>query len=192
MRQGTLVQERFYADIWNNRWVRIAFQVLLVVGFSVLTALAKKAHPSIGVPSSSAPFWLSAMIIARCTMKWDGAGALVGIGTAVWGMPIGLNQGFGQNLASFALAGAALDIMARVPGISIRRWWGAIVCALAANFVQFGVVIYSALMSPTLKHFEVVGMMQSTLLRIGFGIAAGLIGWGIFQSARSGLKRFLY
>jgi hypothetical protein len=190
MRQSTLTQERFYPGVLHNKWARIALQVLLVAGFSVLTALAKKAHPHLGIPSSSAPYWLSAMILARCTMKWDGSGVLVGIGTALWGIPISLNQGFAQNLASFAFAGAALDIMTRIPGINIRRWWGAIVCALVANLAQFGVIIYSALTSPILKHFELVGMMESTSLHIGFGIAAGLIGWAAFRGAQTGLQRF--
>lgn len=189
MRQGELVQERFWDGVRRKKWAWIAVQVLLVVGFSALTAVAKRVHPSMGIPSSSAPYWLSAMVLARCTMKWDGSGALVGICTAVWGIPIGLTQGFGQNLASFALAGAALDIMTRIPGVDIRRWWGAIVCALVANMAQFGVILYSTLSSAALKHFEVVGLMESILLRIGFGIAAGLIGWAVFRGAEWGFRR---
>ena len=189
MRQGELVQEGFYAGIWHNRWARITLEALLVVGFSAITALAKRAHPSLGIPSSSAPFWLTAMIVARSTMKWKGAGALVGVGAALWGGPVGLEHAFGQNLLSFGLAGGALDLVTMIPGIDIRRWWGAIVCALAANMTQFGVIVYSALSSTVIKHFQIVGMTRSTLLHVGFGVAAGIIGWAIFRGARSGLKR---
>jgi hypothetical protein len=189
MRQGELVQEGSYAGIWHNKWARIALQALLLVGFSALTALAKRAHPSLGIPSSSAPFWLTAMIVARSTMRWKGAGALVGVGTALWGIPIGLDQGFGQNLLSFGLAGAALDLVTMIPGIDISRWWGALLCALAANMTQFGFIVYSALSSTVIKHFQIVGMTRSVLLHVGFGIAAGIIGWAIVKGARSGLKR---
>ena len=189
MRQGELVHEGSYAGIWHNKWARIGLQALLLVAFSALTALAKRAHPSMGIPSSSAPFWLTAMIVARSTMKWKAAGALVGVGTALWGIPVGLEQGFGQNLLSFGLAGAALDLVTMIPGVEIRRWWGAMLCALVANMTQFGVIVYSALSSTVIKHFQVVGMTRSVLLHVGFGIAAGLIGWAIVKGARSGLKR---
>ncbi len=189
MRQGELVQERSHVGIWQNRWAKIGLQVLLLVGFSALTALAKRAHPSLGIPSSSAPFWLTAMIVARCTMGWKGAGALVGVGTAVFGIPIGLEQGFGQNLLSFGLAGAALDLVGMIPGVEIRRWWGALLSALVANMTQFGVIIYAALSSSVVKHFQVVGMSRSILLHVGFGLAAGLLGWAAYSGARLAMKR---
>jgi hypothetical protein len=189
MTQGTLVQERFNTGIWDNKWFRVAIQALLVVVFSALTAFAKKAHPSLGIPSSSAPFWLSAMVLSRCTMKWDGAGFLVGVGTALWGMPIGLEHSFAQNLASYAIAGGVLDIMTRIPGINIRKWWGAIICGLMANMAQFSIIIYSALSSPVTKHFQIVGMLNSTLLHIGFGIVAGLMGWIVFRGVQVEYQR---
>ena len=189
MRQGELVQERSHLGIWQNRWAKLGLQVLLVAGFSALTALAKRAHPSLGIPSSSAPFWLTAMIVARCTMRWKGAGALVGVGTAVLGIPIGLEQGFGQNVLSFGLAGAALDLVGMIPGVEVRRWWGALLSALVANMTQFGVIIYSALSSSVVKHFQIVGMTRSILLHVGFGLAAGLLGWAAYSGARLAWKR---
>ncbi len=189
MRQAEVLQDGAHLGIWQNRWVRIGLQVLMLVGFSALTALAKRAHPSLGIPSSSAPFWLTAMIVARCTMGWKGAGALVGVGTAVFGIPIGLEQGFGQNLLSFGLAGAALDLVGMIPGVEIRRWWGALLCALVANMTQFGVIIYSAMSSSVVKHFQIVGMTRSILLHVGFGLAAGLLGWAAYSGARLALKR---
>lgn len=189
MRHSLSIEGKIYYGIQNNKWSRIAFQVLLIIGFSALTAAAKRLHPSLGIPSSSAPFWLSAMIIARSTMKWDGAGIVVGIGTALWGIPLGLEQSFGQNLASFALAGAFLDIIARIPKIDILRWWGAAICALMANMAQFGIIIYFALSATVVKHFMMVGMLESALFHVAFGIAAGLVGWSVFHSAEYGLKK---
>jgi hypothetical protein len=172
------------SGLLRHRWARIGLQVLLVVGFSAMTAAAKKLHPSVGIPGSSAIYWLTAMVVARCTMKWDGAATLVGAGTAVWGIPVGLEQGFGQNLLSFAVAGLLLDVMFRVFRTNARTWWGAPLCALVASMGQFGVIIYSALSSSVTKHFMVVGLMQSTLLHIGFGLAAGLLGWAAFRGVQ--------
>jgi hypothetical protein len=129
------------------------------------------------------------MIVSRSTMRWKGAGILVGVGTALWGIPVGLEQGFGQNILSFGLAGAALDLVTMIPRVDIRRLWGALLCALVANMAQFGVIIYSTLSSTVIKHFQVVGMTRSTLLHIGFGLAAGLIGWAIVKGTQSGLRR---
>lgn len=188
MTGGIQVNERSYTDILHNKWVRVAFQSLLLVVFSALTAVAKKAHVGIGIPSSSAVYWLSAMVLARCTMKWDGAGTVVGIGTALWGIPLHLNQAFTQNLASFGIAGLFLDCTAKVPWFTIRRWWGAMVCALMANLAQFGIIVYTTLTAAVVKHFQVVGMTRSILLHIGFGLASGLIGWLVFRSAQLGYQ----
>ena len=177
------------STVWQNKWLRIATQALLIIIFSATTALAKRIHPSIGIPSSSAPFWLSMMVLARCTTNWKGAGTLLGIGTALWGIPMGLEQSFGQNLASFAIAGAALDLMMMIPKMNIRRWWGAIACALAANMFQFAVIIYFSLTATVVKHFQIVGILNSIGLHIVFGIAAGLMGWVVFRGGQMGFRR---
>ena len=187
--QGELVQPRPVSGIWQKKWFKIVVQALLLIGFSAATAVAKRLHPSMGIPSSSAPFWLSMMVLARCTMNWNSAGTLVGVGTALFGIPIGLEQSFGQNLASFAIAGFMLDIMVFIPKMNIRRWWGAMVSALVANMFQFGIIIYFSLTSPVAKHFVVVGLLNSIGLHIGFGILAGLVGWGVFKDGQMGFRR---
>jgi hypothetical protein len=130
------------------------------------------------------------MVLARCTMNWNSAGTLVGVGTALFGIPIRLEQSFGQNLATFAIAGFILDIMVVIPKMNIRRWWGAMVSALIANMFQFGIIIYFSLTSPVVKHFQVVGILNSVGLHVIFGVAAGLIGWAVFQGGQTGLRRF--
>jgi hypothetical protein len=77
--QGELVQQRSAWGLWQNKWFKIAVQALLLIGFSAATAFAKRLHPSMGIPSSSALFWLSMMVLARCTMNWHSAGTLVGV-----------------------------------------------------------------------------------------------------------------
>jgi hypothetical protein len=58
---GAIVRERVIAGIRVNTLARIAIEALLIIGFSALTALAKRAHPGLSIPSSSAPLWLSAI-----------------------------------------------------------------------------------------------------------------------------------
>ena len=187
--QGELIQPGLSQSIWQNKWVKIAIQALLLVVFSATTAFMKRIHPSIGIPSSSAPFWLTAMIVARCTMDWPGSGTLVGAGTAAWGIPIRLEQAFGQNFASFGIAGLTLDVMMLIPKMDIRKWWGAILCALVANLSQFGVILYSSLTATVVKHFEVVGILNSLGLHVAFGIAAGIMGWAIYRGGEMGLRK---
>jgi len=187
--QGELVQPGLTRSIWQKKWVKIAIQAILLVVFSATTAFMKRIHPSIGIPSSSAPFWLTAMIVARCAMDWPGSGALVGVGTAVWGIPIRLEQTFGQNLGSFGIAGLVLDVMMLIPKMDIRKWWGAILCALVANLAQFGVILYSSLTATVVKHFEVVGILNSLGLHVAFGIAAGLMGWAIYRGGETTCRK---
>ena len=81
--------------------------------------------------------------------------------------------------------------MAIAPKINIRRWWGAIVCALVANMSQFGVIMFFSLSSPVVKHFQIVGILNSIGLHVVFGIAAGAVGWVVFRGAKMGFRRLL-
>lgn len=121
-------------------------------------------------------------------MNWDGAGTIVGAGTALFGTLIGFDHALAQNLVSFAMAGAMLDGITKIPKINIRRWWGAIICAVIANLVQFAINIYSSMTATVTKHFLVVGIVNSVWLHVGFGVAAGFIGWFIFSAGQTGYR----
>jgi hypothetical protein len=185
---GIIAQEGFYAGIWHNRWLRIAIQLILVVGFSALTAAAKRIHPSLGIPGSSGILWLTAMVTGRLVTRWDGAGFLTGMGTAVWGIPIGLEHTFVYDLALYGCAGLLIDIIARLPKIDIRHPVGAMLCGFGAHMAKYGFIVAAALSSSVTKHFLLVGLLNSALLHAAFGIAAGLVAWGVVKGAQSGLK----
>jgi hypothetical protein len=189
MRQGTLIQERINTGIWHNKWVRIGLQVLLIVAFSALAATAKKIHPSMGIPGSSAPFWLAAMVVARSTMRWDGAGLLTGVGIAAWGIPIGLENSFMHNLGLYALSGALLDIVTRIPHLDIRRPLGAVLCGAIAHMAKFGFIMVTAMSATITKHFEIVGILNAFGLHIAFGITAGIVGWTVFRGGQFSFRR---
>jgi hypothetical protein len=179
------------SDLWEKKWVRVVAQVLLITAFSAFTAIAKKMHPSIGVPGSSAVYWLTVMVIGRSVTRWDGAGFLTGAGVGVWGLAVGLEHSFVYDLALYSTTGLLLDIMARVPKIDIRHPVGAAISALVAHMAKFGFIVASAMLSSLTTHFMVVGLVNSALLHAGFGIAAGVFGWSIFKGGQLAFKRWL-
>jgi len=176
---------------WADKRIRIAVQLLLIAAFSALTAFAKKVHPSAGIPGSSAIFWLTAMIAGRSAVKMEFAGLLTGLGTAAWGIPMGLEHTFGYNILLYGASGLLLDMMTKIPKISLDNPFGAALCGLVAHMAKYGFIVYAALATSVSKHFIIVGFIKSAALHAAFGIAAGLIAWGIVKAARLGMKRLI-
>lgn len=177
--------------LWQDKRVRIATKLILIAAFSALAAAAKDLHPSVGIPGSSAIFWLTAMVIGRAAVKMEFTGTLTGIGVAAWGIPFGLENSFGYRILLYGLTGLLLDIMTKLPKISLDNPIGAAVCGLTAHVAKFGFIVFAALSSSVTKHFVLVGFLNSALLHAAFGIAAGLIGWSIVKSGQIVLKKIL-
>jgi hypothetical protein len=175
--------------LWADKRVRIAVNLLLITVFSALTALAKNMHPSVGIPGSSAIFWLTAMITGRSVVKMEFAGLLIGCGTAAWGIPIGLEHTFGYNVLLYGASGLLLDAMTKIPKISLDNLFGAALCGLTAHMAKYGFIVYAAVATSVSKHFIIVGFVKSAAFHAAFGIAAGLIAWGIVKASRLGIKR---
>jgi len=165
-------------------------RVRQLIAFSALTAVAKKAHPSLGIPGSGGIFWLTAMIMARAFIKTEVTGTLTGVGVAAWGIPFGLEHTFGYNVLLYGASGLLLDMMTRIPKISLENPLGAAVCGIVAHMAKFGFIVFAAVTASVTKHFIVVGFLTSAGLHAAFGIAAGIIGWAVVRGARSGLKGF--
>ncbi len=51
---------------------------------------------------------------------------------------------------------------------------------MMAHMVKFGFVAVPALVSGVTKKFMLVGPVESGLLHLAFGAAAGLLGWGAY------------
>jgi hypothetical protein len=189
MRQAEITQDRLRSVFWQNRWVRIGLQVLLVIVFSALTAIAKKLHPSMGIPGSSAVYWLTVMIVGRSVTRWHGAGMLTGVGVGLWGIPIGLEHTFIYDIALYGCAGLLIDITSSLPRLDIRTPIGAVLCGFSAHMTKFGFILCTTLTASVTRHFLVVGILNSALLHAAFGAAAGLLGWGLFKGAGQLAKR---
>ncbi len=169
------------AELWQSAKIRTVLQILFLLGMGALAALAKKADLSLGIPGSNAPLWLGALVAGRALVRRDGAGALMGASVAVWGLPMGINNAFTYNLALYGVAGLVLDIMARMPKISITNPIGAMASGAAAHMVKFGFIFAAAYTASVTKHFLVVGLVQSAGLHLLFGVVAGFVGWSAWR-----------
>ncbi len=180
--QNTAAREQYGAlSWWQSGKTKVLLQILLLIAFSALAAVGKRIEPSLGIPGSSAPLWLGALVAGRALVRRDGAGAAMGAGMAVLGIPLGLNNGFVHNLGLYTTSGLALDIVARLPKVNIRNPFGAIASGVAAHMVKFGFIVAAAYSASVTKHFLVFGLAQSAALHLAFGAAAGLVGWGVYR-----------
>jgi hypothetical protein len=187
-RAGTIPQERSTSRLWSDRRTRLLLKLLLIVGFSALTAVAKRLHPSMGIPGSSAVFWLTAMVVGRSVVKTELTGTLTGLGVAAWGIPLGLEHTFGYNVLLYGASGLLLDVMTRLPKMGVEHPVGAALSGLVAHMAKYGFIVYAAVTASVTKHFIVVGFLNSAALHALFGAAAGIIGWAIVKTARYGFK----
>jgi hypothetical protein len=169
---------------WHDSRVQALIQIMLLVGFAGLAALGKAWHPPQGIPGSSAIYWLAPLILGRALVRRDGGGLFMGLGMAVWGIPLGLNNTFGYNAAFYGITGLVLDIAARLPKVNIRLLSGALLCGLLAHMVKFGFIVTIAMTSSVTRHFMLFGLAKSAGLHAAFGIAAGIVAWVAIKGAR--------
>jgi len=164
-------------SLYNNKKVRLLAQILFVIGMGVATAYGKKLHPSMGIPGSSAVWWLAPMMAGKIAVRRDGSGVLMGATVAMCTIPIGLEHTMVYNLGLYGATGLVLDMFPHIPGVNIRNAFGAIACGILAHMVKFGFILSAALSSSVIKHFLIVGTLESAGLHLAFGAAAGLVGW---------------
>jgi hypothetical protein len=170
---------------WQNPAIRTTLQVLLLLGIGALASAGKALSPSLGISGSSAPLWLTPLILGRLLVRRSGAGTLMGVSVAVWGIPFGINNGFMHNLALYGYTGLALDIVAKIPKLNITTWYGAIICGGLAHMVKFGYIFSASFFSPATKRFIISGLAQSAGQHLAFGIASGIVAWGIYRGIKS-------
>jgi hypothetical protein len=189
---GTLAEKKYYSPLfalWNNSRVRIVLKIIFLIGMGYLAAFGKSIHPSMGIPGSSAVWWLMPMIVGKIAIKNRGTGLLMGATVALCTVPIGLNHTSFYNFGLYGATGLTLDLVAAIPKINIGNFFGALFCGMIAHMVKFGFILGAALTSNVTKHFIIVGTLQSAGLHLAFGAAAGIVGWipyFIWQRIRKG------
>ena len=176
---------------WEHRSVRISIQALLVVIFSTAAAFGKSIHPAMGIPGSSALYWLGPMVLGAAVMRWKGSGVLMGVGVGLWTVPFGLHNAMGYNMMLYGGSGLLIDLIANLPGVNIRNPFGAVVIGLGAHLAKFAFIMSAAAMSSVTRHFLIVGVLNSLGLHSAFGIAAGFCGWAVFRLGQGAGKKLL-
>jgi hypothetical protein len=177
---GALVHKHYFSPvltIWQDKRVRIAIQVLFVIGMGYLAALGKRAHPSMGISGSSALWWLMPLIVGKIAVRKGGSGLLMGSVMALSTIPIGLNHTSFYNFGLYGCTGLALDLVSAIPRINIRNVFGAIFCATMAHLVKYGFILGMAMTSSVTRHFLVYGVLGAAGLHLAFGAASGLVGF---------------
>jgi hypothetical protein len=170
-----------FPSLWKNTKVRTALQVLFLLGMGALATFAKRMGLPLRIPGHDALFWMGVIIAGRAFVRRDGAATLMGASMAAWGVPLGLDHTFLSNLWAYGASGLAIDLVARIPGVSIRNPFGAVLCGAVANSVNFGFVLVPTLASSVVKNFLLLGIAKSEGYHLLFGVGAGLLGWGAYR-----------
>lgn len=125
------------------------------------------------------------LVGSRGLVRRDGAATLVGVSTALWGVPLGLGHSLPYNLALYATAGLALDVLVRVFRLNLAHPLGGLLGGVLAHAAKFGFTLgYSSLFG-VLKHFSVVGTLTALEYHLLFGAAGGLAaGLALWKGAK--------
>ncbi|MBF0406887.1 MAG: hypothetical protein HQM10_06015 [Candidatus Riflebacteria bacterium] len=172
------------AKDFNTKTYHLFVIVAGLIVSGLVTAFAKKLTFHLGIPGHSAILWLGSMIACRNIIGNKGAGTLIGISTALWGVPMGLNNAVIYNIGLYGAAGIVLDLIAMVPQINTSKVTSAVLSGIAAHAMKFCFLVCSTLSSTVIKKFVLFGFLQSAFLHVFFGAIAGLtgiLGYSIFQ-----------
>jgi len=171
--------------IWRNSTLRAILQILLLIGIGGVAAWAKSVSLPLGIPGSSGVLWVTPLVIGRMAVKKRGAGILMGISTALWGVPLGLHNVLLYNSFLYGITGLALDLAAVFPFVNITNPFGAIFCGIFSHLAKFGFITEAAMLTGVTKKFIVFGLARSGLLHVAFGAAAGFIAWFAYKGVQT-------
>lgn len=171
-------------DLWQDARVRAAVKILFLIGMGYLAALGKHLHPSMGIPGSSAPWWLMPMMLGKLIVRDKGSGLLMGATVSMATVPIGLNHTMFYNFGLYGVTGLMLDTMDWLPRTNIRGFFGAVLAGGAAHLGKFTFIFTMAMTSSITKHFLIVGVLQSFGLHLMWGVISGLLAWFLFRSGK--------
>ena len=159
-----------------------ATSVVLVLAVGGLAAVSRRYFDlHIGVPGHTGLLWMLILVAGRARAGRDGSAALMGVATALWGIPLGLGHGLGYNLAMYGLVGAVLDVVARMPWVRLEHPVGGLVAGAVAHAAKFGFILAYALNAGIAKNFLALGLLTGFGSHLLFGalggLAAGLLLW---------------
>ncbi|MBF0547566.1 MAG: hypothetical protein HQM08_24215 [Candidatus Riflebacteria bacterium] len=164
--------------------VKFLLKFICLIGFGAIVALGKKLSLPLEIPGHSALLWLGLMIAGRGLVRHEGAGIVIGVSTALWGIPFGLNNSFTYNLGLYGITGVTLDLVLLFPRVKIDSPVGSIICGMLAHMVKFSFIVTSALTSNVARQFLLFGFLKSAFLHLFFGAVAGFLGLTAYMLIR--------
>lgn len=176
-------------SLWQDARIKALLQVLFLLSIGGIAAWAKSLSPGIRIPGSSGILWVAPLVAGRIVVQRRGAGILMGLSTALWGMPFGVHNALFYNLFLYGITGLALDLAAVLPFVNIRNPFGAIFCGLFAHIIKFGFITEAAMLTGVTKNFVLFGLAKAGFLHIAFGAVAGLIAWLAYKGAKTWLDK---
>jgi hypothetical protein len=176
-------------SLWQKTWFRVLVQILFLLGMSGVAAWAKSVSPGIGIPGSSGILWVTPLVIGRMAVQKRGAGILMGVTTALWGVPFGIHNALFYNLFLYGITGVALDLAAVLPFINIRNPFGAVFCGVFAHLIKFGFISEAAMLTGVSKNFIIFGLAKAGILHIAFGAAAGILAWLAYKGIKTWVNK---
>jgi hypothetical protein len=165
------------ASLGQDTRIRLLLSLLLIVAFSGAAALGKKLHPSMGIPGSSAVYWLAPLVFGKAVVRRDGTGVAMGVLVPVWGLGMGLNNSLLYNVGLYGVTGLGLDLAAKLPVFSPRHLFGGVLIGAVGHMVKFAYILSYTYVAGISRHFLLVGTAKAAALHLAFGAAAGLAGW---------------
>lgn len=160
----------------------------LAVVVGLLAALAKRYLDfRLGIPGHAGVGWIAVLIAGRLVNPRFGMATLAGVSMSLWGLPVGLGHSLGYNMALYGTVSAVLDtsVLVRFP---VGRAWGATVAGTAVHLTKFAFVIGNAWLSGILRNVELYGFLAALRNHLLFGVAGGLLGWGLWRAGAAVLR----
>lgn len=129
---------------------------------------------SLGIPGNTGILWLGLLVSGRLIVKRNGAALAMGASTALWGIPLGLDNSLTYNLAIYGLVGGALDLLVKIPAVHLDHPLGAALCGGLAHLTKLGFITAYAMSFGLYRNFLELGMFTSAGLHFVFGALGGL------------------
>lgn len=178
-----LASERTTKRSWATDFV-------LAVLVGLVAALAKKYLDfHLGVPGHAGVGWIAALICGSLVNPRRGMAVVAGLSMGLWSAPVGLDHTLGYNVALYTSVAGVLELslLTRVP---VRRLLGAAAVGAAVHVAKYVFVFVRAWVDGIVRNVEIYGLVEALRNHLAFGIAGGMVGWGLLAAGRWAAHRY--
>lgn len=155
--------------------------LLIALAIGLVATLAKRYLDfHLGIPGHAGVGWIAVLVSGQLIYGRPPLAIVAGLSMGLWGVPVGLHHSIGYNMLLYGLAGGLLDsrVLLRLP---LHHAWGAALAGTAVHLAKFGFIFANAWISFTVRRVEIFGLLAALLNHVLFGVAGGLLGWGLWR-----------